>query len=88
MKLRHAAALALTGWCLMFPPTRKNAQSYDLAAPVDEWRVLESFGTDKECEDRRISLENGQLAQQQNEQDPGIFLPMVRGLKLRCIQCK
>ena len=53
MKLRHAAALALTGWYLMIPPAieeHSNHRLYTKAAPLSQWQMLKSFDTAKECE--------------------------------------
>ena len=37
MKLRHAAALALTFWLLVSPPIHE--EKVDLSAPVKHWRL-------------------------------------------------
>ena len=49
MKLRHAAALALVGWYLMFPPWNKAGDALVLDAPLSQWRTISSFDTAKEC---------------------------------------
>ncbi len=60
MKLRHAAALALTGWYLMIAPTHHDRQTHewitDLTAPISEWSLTGSFDAANDCKkeiDRR-----------------------------------
>jgi hypothetical protein len=47
MEPRHAAALVLVGWYLLAPPLYKG--EVDEKAPLEEWTVLQSFGTVTEC---------------------------------------
>lgn len=52
MIFRHAAALALIGWYLVFPPLRESSlggKCYDANAPLSAWRIMGSFDTAKEC---------------------------------------
>ena len=53
MKLRHAAALALMGWYLMFPPpgprSPDGTTSLDYNAPISEWSSFGVFDTADEC---------------------------------------
>jgi hypothetical protein len=46
MKLRHAAALALTGWYLMIPP----APGTKSVPPLSKWVRLHEFVTAAQCE--------------------------------------
>jgi len=53
MRPRHAAALALVGWCLMWPPMRtpKDDNPYlDEHAEYGSWKILHTFATQDECE--------------------------------------
>ena len=53
MDLRHAAALVLVGWYLMWPPiqTPKDDKPYlDEHAEYGSWKVLHTFETQDECE--------------------------------------
>jgi hypothetical protein len=50
VKLHHAAALALVGCYLMVPP------SFDSTVPLSQWLTLGIFDTAKECESRRVTL--------------------------------
>jgi hypothetical protein len=59
MKVRHAAALALAGWYLMFPPFRSDGKSLDLLAPLSAWRIAFTFDSAKECEDIRSRVYYG-----------------------------
>lgn len=59
MKLRHAAALALTGWYLMIPPIDVPGH-HDDSAPISKWQVADSFDTAAACSNalnRRFTLE-------------------------------
>jgi hypothetical protein len=60
MKSRHAAALALVGWYLMFPPidpkTRFRSfdptvteQQPDLKAPLHTWWIADTFDSLDQC---------------------------------------
>ena len=52
VKHHHAAALALVGWALIFPPML--ADQVDIGAPVNEWTVgARGFATVAECEKYR-----------------------------------
>jgi hypothetical protein len=44
MKSRHAAALALMGWYLMLPPSKKND------APLSEWIISHSYASAEACQ--------------------------------------
>ena len=50
MNLHHAAALALVGWYLLVPP------SFDSTVPLNQWLTLGSFDSAKDCEKRRVAL--------------------------------
>jgi hypothetical protein len=50
MKPRHAAALALVGWYLMFPTRAENDQP-DLESPLSSWYNGKTFSSLPECED-------------------------------------
>jgi hypothetical protein len=49
MKLRHAAALALTGWYLMVPPYDLEKGLVDDAAPLSKWTIDGSFDSAEQC---------------------------------------
>ena len=57
MKLRHTAALALTGWYLMLPPTVGTVSSANVRiedhAPFSQWEILDSFDAAKDCAQAR-----------------------------------
>ena len=42
MKLRHIAAVALTGWFLITPPQSNG--HYDVSAPLSKWKIEEGAG--------------------------------------------
>ena len=50
MNLRHAAALALVGWCLISPPPKGPT------VPLAKWTHIGSFDTAVQCETRRAAL--------------------------------
>lgn len=55
MKLRHAVALALVGWALIFPPMLGD--QVDIGAPVNEWDVMnKGFATVRACEQFRTHM--------------------------------
>ena len=59
MKLRHAAALALTGWYLIVPPGSCKPgwispdKPQPCAAPLSDWIVALSFSHQDKCEAER-----------------------------------
>ena len=66
MKSRHAAALALFGWYLMFPPidpaSRRGwdptvtEQQPDLKAPLHMWWIGDTFGNLDQCKAALASM--------------------------------
>ena len=44
MKPRHVAALALAGWYLMVPTSKKND------APLSEWTISQSYASAEACQ--------------------------------------
>ena len=52
MNLRHAAALALVGWCLMVAP-RDSDFLFVTSVPVSKWVIVQSFDAAKDCEAER-----------------------------------
>jgi hypothetical protein len=49
----HAAALALVGWYLMFPPASQKKAGllqWNADAPLSSWKTAQSFDTATECE--------------------------------------
>jgi hypothetical protein len=53
MKLRHAAALAVVGWYLMFPPVDYRSASVLTTASFKYWENFRSFDTATECNEYR-----------------------------------
>jgi hypothetical protein len=56
MKPRHAAALALVGWYLMWPPIKVGRAIP--TAPFSTWTTVYTFDSAKDCEDVKLRLEN------------------------------
>jgi len=62
VKLRHAAALALTGWYLVVPQPDSPVKRPNFKAPLSQWNQMGAFDSaaacDKERESRRqLALE-------------------------------
>jgi hypothetical protein len=65
MKLRHAAALALTGWYLIAPPIHRSlsgppyisfdAETQNPTDPLSRWDVFGSYDSASNCEDHRLA---------------------------------
>jgi len=66
MKLRHTAALALTGWYLMVPPPEPSHSTLDARTkePLSQWVRVGTYDTATECEAEReqVRLEATQAA--------------------------
>jgi hypothetical protein len=60
MKLRHTAALALTGWYLMLAPRTSDTLpvTYDATAPLGQWNVVGSYDTAAECDKGKHEIPN------------------------------
>lgn len=77
MNLRHAAAIALSGWYLLVPPGSckpewvSQGKPTPCAAPLSEWIVTLSFSSRVKCDAERkadISYGNQEMA---NANDSG-----------------
>ena len=55
MKLRHTAAVALTGWFMITPPPLSTGH-YDTSAPLSKWKIEGGAATREECEQTRTLL--------------------------------
>ena len=55
MKLRHTAAIALTGWFMITPPPQANGH-YDTSAPLSNWKIEGGAGTREECQQTQALL--------------------------------
>lgn len=55
MKLRHTAAVVLTGWFLITPPPQANGH-YDPSAPLSKWKVEGGAGTREQCKETQALL--------------------------------
>lgn len=62
MKFHHAAALALTGWYLIMPPTSLEFPAGNIDAPLFKWpRQAATYRSEDECQhvlDRQRRLTN------------------------------
>jgi hypothetical protein len=83
MKPRHAAALALVGWYLTFPPlvcvkNRPPVQEgnatilhrpceYDPRRPLSEWTIVIPYDTAVACDREALRLHDGTAAQAVDE---------------------
>jgi hypothetical protein len=77
MKPRHAAALALVGWCLMLPPMVGGHT--DTSAPLNSWRMTASYDAASDC---RKVLEDSTRDAIKALQDPHV-LPFTREASLQ-----
>jgi len=55
MKPRHAAALALVGWYLVWPHTLPNSTEPNLSLPLSQWARRGPLPSKSDCEDTRSS---------------------------------
>src|SRR5262245_10010443 len=92
MKIRHAAAVVLTGWILMVPPDSTVPHSVDSEAPISRWRVIAEFDSASDCQTAVAALKTrnpdipvpldptGELRRFQRRQpaDPQLALARVR----------
>ncbi len=55
MKLRHTAAVVLTGWFLITPPPLANGH-FDPAAALSKWKIEGGAGTREQCKETQAVL--------------------------------
>jgi hypothetical protein len=55
MKLRHVAAVMLTGWFLITPPPLANGH-YDPSAALSKWKIEGGAGTREQCNETQAAL--------------------------------
>ena len=63
MNSRNAAALALLSWCLLVPPIindTANQPRVQPTAPLNEWRVYETFESSAQCEKLKDKIQEGE----------------------------
>lgn len=59
MRLCESAVIALVGWYLLYPPFNAQKGEVDPEFPLKKWYMVESFGSQADCERRKIqSLNN------------------------------
>jgi hypothetical protein len=68
MKPRHAAALAVVGWCLMVPPFTRHG--VNIKAPMFEWEQVASFETASECAEYAAGMEKYAAGRAKQSKDP------------------
>lgn len=59
MKIRHAAALTLMGWCLMVPPDHPKLDDpieWVSRAPLSDWKIVQRFNATSACEKRKREI--------------------------------
>jgi hypothetical protein len=54
MKLRHTAAVVLTGWFLITPPLANG--HYDLSAALSKWKIEGGAATREQCNETKTLL--------------------------------
>jgi hypothetical protein len=65
MERLRAAALALTGWCLIMPPLSDNHQLVEKRAPLSRWETIGSYGNAAACKselDKLTALIEGNIS--------------------------
>ena len=77
MSLRHAAAIALTGWYLLVPPGSckpewiSPGKPLPCVAPLSEWIVTLSFSSHDECDAERRADNSYGKQEMTNANDSG-----------------
>jgi hypothetical protein len=55
LKTRHASALALVVWYLMYPPWNTAKQAIDATLPLRNWYQVSNFDSSGDCRTHRIA---------------------------------
>jgi hypothetical protein len=73
-KLRHAAALALVGWCLLTPPVVSGGGTIyaDRSVPLSKWEIQSAYNTKQDCE--KVKAETIDAAKQDRSEKGQISL--------------
>jgi hypothetical protein len=82
MKLRHAAALALTGWYLMVPPLIDSSGIAN-QEPLSKWTILGTFDSGEDCESGRIEEMTRRESQDESQTKDQSLLAIE---KARCVE--
>jgi hypothetical protein len=56
MKPRHAAALALVGWYLLYPRWNAKKATLDPGLPLYRWYQVATFDSSADCEARKMKV--------------------------------
>jgi hypothetical protein len=93
MKPRHAAALALVGWYLMFPPIDPASrfdptvteQQPDLKAPLHTWWIADTFDSLDQCKTAIASMKPKPTGSWANDRCVSSNDPGLKGKQLRFV---
>lgn len=86
MKPRHAAALALVGWYLMFPPDRPDTHQIEDQAPISQWQSLRSFESVQECMNAKASaVQRTEVSEEKMQTDVVRRMLHIKALEAQCI---
>jgi hypothetical protein len=77
MKPRHAAALALVVWYLLYPPWSEEQQGVDPSLPINRWYEVATFDSSTDCEARKLKVLQ-EMEKQTQEPTPGKLATMER----------
>ena len=95
MHLRHAAALALVGWYLMWPPLRvtwldwlkgSSSESLQKYAPLSEWSVHKAFSSPAECNAAQAAeVQDTMNDLQKDQSNDQLKIPAESAIYSQCI---
>jgi hypothetical protein len=77
MKPRHAAALALVVWYLLYPPWSAKQQGVDPSLPLNRWYEVATFDSSPDCEARKFKVLQ-EMDKQIQEPTPGKLVTTER----------
>ncbi len=85
MNLRHAAALALTGWYLMIPPY--GSVDSGESPPLADWTIQGVFDSRKACTEFQKSW-RGLVSDMTPDNVGGLYKNMTNDMELRELQIR
>jgi hypothetical protein len=77
MKRRHAAALALVVWYLLYPPWSAKQQGVDPSLPLNRWYEVATFDSSADCEASKFKVLQ-EMDKQIQEPTPGKLVTTER----------
>jgi hypothetical protein len=86
MNLGHAAAFALVGWYLMFPPEQAGTLKIEDQTPISKWQSVRSFDSAQACMSAKVSeIRQSEVSEETMQTDVARRNLHIKALASQCI---